>query len=343
MRFSIALLENRVAPRCTVANCLMLGTVKHGRITFSKSVKQKIQNSLDLGRALQEHKTNTFICGGIRKETIELLGSMEIAVIPNVAGTIDEVRKRIVSNKIKLDEDVVDRQANREKSHFQNPAKSHHDVQESKDGFDDNKNLVDSTIFTEKIFIIDEKPPELNIQRADSLSVKHLEMLDVANDISFEKERQLCRLSELVYFCLEMGYKKIGIAYCTDLEDPVHTLTWVLRRFFTVIPICCNIAQEPNRSAVHRNCNPSFQADTLNRLETDLNVIVGLCIGSDAVFTQLSNAPVTVLFVKDRALANNPIGAVYSDKYLKEASNLSGLPSNIQQNLAIETGLKRSL
>jgi uncharacterized metal-binding protein len=339
MRFSIALLENRIAPRCTVANCLMFGTVKHGRITFSKSVKQKIQNSLDLGRALQEHKTDTFICGGIRKETIELLESMEIAVIPNVAGTIDEVRNSIVSNKIKLDEDVLNQQENRGKLHFHNPAKSHQDVLKSKDGFDDNKFLVDSTTYTDKMFINDEKPPDLNIQKTDILSIKHLEMLDVANDISFEKERQLCRLSELVYFCLEMGYKKIGIAYCADLEDPVHTLTWVLRRFFTVIPICCNIEEEPNQSAVHLTCNPSLQADTLNRLETDFNVIVGLCIGSDSVFTQLSNAPVTVLFVKDRALANNPIGAVYSDKYLKEASNLSGLASNFHQELAIETGL----
>lgn len=62
----------------------------------------------------------------------------------------------------------------------------------------------------------------------------------------------------------------------------------------------------------------------LNSLETDINVVVGLCIGSDCVFTRHSIAPVTTLFVKDKALANNPIGAVYSERYLQEASNPSG-------------------
>jgi len=66
-------------------------------------------------------------------------------------------------------------------------------------------------------------------------------------------------------------------------------------------------------------CNPAGQAAVLNRLKTDFNVVVGLCIGSDCLFSQLSDVPTTTLFVKDKSLANNPIGAVYSDYYLKEA------------------------
>ena len=56
----------------------------------------------------------------------------------------------------------------------------------------------------------------------------------------------------------------------------------------------------------------------LNELDTDLNVIVGLCVGMDCVFTRASLAPVTTIFVKDKSLANNPIGAVYSHYYLTE-------------------------
>ena len=48
-------------------------------------------------------------------------------------------------------------------------------------------------------------------------------------------------------------------------------------------------------------------------------MIVGLCMGADCVFTARSEAPVTTLFVKDRSLANNPIGAVYSEYYLRES------------------------
>jgi uncharacterized metal-binding protein len=70
-------------------------------------------------------------------------------------------------------------------------------------------------------------------------------------------------------------------------------------------------------------CNPLGQATLLNSIGTDLNVVVGLCMGMDSVFTRASNAPVTTLFVKDRSLANNPIGALYSEYYLKEAARSS--------------------
>jgi uncharacterized metal-binding protein len=49
-----------------------------------------------------------------------------------------------------------------------------------------------------------------------------------------------------------------------------------------------------------------------------LNVLVGLNLGMDCIFTGASEAPVTTLFVKDRMLANNPVGAIYSDYYLTE-------------------------
>ena len=70
-------------------------------------------------------------------------------------------------------------------------------------------------------------------------------------------------------------------------------------------------------------CNPAGQADILNMAGVDFNINIGLCIGTDCIFTKLSNAPVSTLFVKDKSLANNPIGAVYLDYYLKEAANTS--------------------
>ena len=53
------------------------------------------------------------------------------------------------------------------------------------------------------------------------------------------------------------------------------------------------------------------QANFLNEANTELNVVVGLCIGHDSLFFKYSKAPVTVLAVKDRVLAHNPLGAVY--------------------------------
>jgi uncharacterized metal-binding protein len=65
-------------------------------------------------------------------------------------------------------------------------------------------------------------------------------------------------------------------------------------------------------------CNPIGQAMMLNNAETDLNIIMGLCVGHDSLFMKYSEAPVTVLAVKDRVLAHNPLGALYlSDSYYK--------------------------
>jgi len=63
-------------------------------------------------------------------------------------------------------------------------------------------------------------------------------------------------------------------------------------------------------------CNPAGQTALLNEAETELNVLCGLRIGHGAIFTMTSPAPVTTLIVKDRILAHNPIGPIYS-RYLR--------------------------
>jgi uncharacterized metal-binding protein len=161
-------------------------------------------------------------------------------------------------------------------------------------------------------------------------------MLEAAADVSSEEERKLCRLTELIYFCLEMDYRRIGIAFCLDLTEPARILAGVLRRFFEPVPVCCKVGGITQRDPVMHMpargelpswpavaCNPIAQARVLNKAGTDLNVIVGLCMGADCVFTQRSRAPVSTLFVKDKSLANNPIGAVYSEYYLRESASPS--------------------
>jgi uncharacterized metal-binding protein len=156
-------------------------------------------------------------------------------------------------------------------------------------------------------------------------------MLESGADISSETERVLCRVSELVYFLLEMKYKKVGIAFCVELLDQTRVLAGILRRFFDVVAVCCKVgSSDPISSGVGSDfatsgiesvpCNPLGQVEVLRRYGSQINVIVGLCIGFDCVFTQASEVPVTTLFVKDRMLANNPIGAIYSDYYLGEIS-----------------------
>ncbi len=70
-------------------------------------------------------------------------------------------------------------------------------------------------------------------------------------------------------------------------------------------------------------CHPVFQAELMNREGTELNVVLGLCVGHDPLFFRFSEAPCAVLAVKDRLLGHNPLAAVYTldsyHRYLKVA------------------------
>ena len=58
-------------------------------------------------------------------------------------------------------------------------------------------------------------------------------------------------------------------------------------------------------------CNPIGQAKLLNSAQTQLNILLGLCVGHDSLFIKYSEAPVTVLAVKDRVTGHNPLAPLY--------------------------------
>lgn len=63
-------------------------------------------------------------------------------------------------------------------------------------------------------------------------------------------------------------------------------------------------------------CNPILQAKVLNKEKTDLNVVVGLCVGHDSLFYKYSDTLVTTAVTKDRVLGHNPAAALYTaDSY----------------------------
>ena len=61
-------------------------------------------------------------------------------------------------------------------------------------------------------------------------------------------------------------------------------------------------------------CNPILQARKLNEAGTELNVVVGLCVGHDSLFYKYAEAPTTTLITKDRVLGHNPVAALYTAK-----------------------------
>ncbi|MDO5118184.1 MAG: DUF1847 domain-containing protein [Eggerthellaceae bacterium] len=135
----------------------------------------------------------------------------------------------------------------------------------------------------------------------------------------------LTRVEEIALFAQKIGAKKIGIATCVGLRRETQLFSKVLKAkgFDAVCAVVCKVggidkakAGIPEDVKVHPGCheslcNPIVQAKILNAKKTDLNVIVGLCVGHDTLFIKHSEAPVTYLIVKDRVLAHNPAAALY--------------------------------
>ena len=59
-----------------------------------------------------------------------------------------------------------------------------------------------------------------------------------------------------------------------------------------------------------------LQQAFMNKAKTDLNVVVGLCVGHDSLFYKYSEALTTTAVTKDRVLGHNPVAALYTaDSY----------------------------
>ena len=149
--------------------------------------------------------------------------------------------------------------------------------------------------------------------------VKHLHR--AATAIEGRHYCQAPRLQEIMLFAKEAGFKKLGLAFCIGLADEARVIDEILAKEFEITSVCCKLSaidkrtfglEQINPDSEEVMCNPAGQADILNRAGTKLNIICGLCVGHDAIFSLKSEAPVTTLIAKDRVLAHNPVGAVYN-------------------------------
>ena len=147
---------------------------------------------------------------------------------------------------------------------------------------------------------------------------------------------RLPRVEELIQFSRKCGYTRIGIAHCGGLFKEAGLLTDILENNgFEVVTVQCktgavpkeNIGLQPDQKIAEPEnwesmCNPIAQAMILNNAKVDLAVMLGLCIGHDTLFIKYCDVPLTVIAVKDRVFAHNPLAALYlSDSYYRRLKN----------------------
>jgi uncharacterized metal-binding protein len=148
------------------------------------------------------------------------------------------------------------------------------------------------------------------------------------------------RLREIAEFAKLMGYHRLGLAFCVGLKDEALLVTHFLEELgFEVHSVNCKFGalrkddvgvpkeyqgiSKTGYAIGYSTCNPVGQALLLEKVDTELNIILGLCVGHDTHFIKYSKAPVTVLATKDRVMGHNPLAVLYSyygRNYLRKAA-----------------------
>jgi len=146
------------------------------------------------------------------------------------------------------------------------------------------------------------------------------------------------RIQEVCEFAVKVGAKKLGLAFCIGLVQEARLVHDIfVRQGFEVVSVVCKVGRQSKEKALgikddekimigtdEAACNPILQAKILNRAGTDLNVMLGLCVGHDSLFLKYSAAYCTVLAVKDRVTGHNPLAAVYNSSSYYMFTNRKG-------------------
>jgi len=156
--------------------------------------------------------------------------------------------------------------------------------------------------------------------------------LKLARAAAFTEKEGYCvwpRIREVAEFAKRLGVERIGIAFCIGLSDEAKKLVKIYDEWgFKVNSVCCKcgavdkselgIPEEKKlRRGYESMCNPILQAKLLNHAGTELNLIVGLCVGHDSLFLQHSRAPVVTLITKDRVTGHSPATPLYTSYHQK--------------------------
>lgn len=134
------------------------------------------------------------------------------------------------------------------------------------------------------------------------------------------------RIVEMIELCRKMGYHHIGIACCTGWAEEAELCAKLFRKEgFLVESVICSCGsineadlgvplpapEQCDAEGFSLACNPVGQAMLLNKAGTEFNILLGLCVGHDSLFLRYTNTLTTVLTVKERRFAHNPIAGIY--------------------------------
>ena len=151
---------------------------------------------------------------------------------------------------------------------------------------------------------------------------RNKEVMIASAEVEYEGYCQLTRVEEIMKFARKINAHKIGIANCIGLVNEARLFAKILRaNGFEVYSVICKVEgrakttmgiPEKCEKIGAAMCNPIMQAHLLNKAKTDLNVVIGLCVGHDSLFYKYAEAYTTTLVTKDRVTGHNPAAVLYT-------------------------------
>ena len=163
---------------------------------------------------------------------------------------------------------------------------------------------------------------ESALQLCNESSFLEKKLLHTAAQVESKGYMRWPRALEIIRFAEMAGFSHLGLAFCVGLAEETRIFVEMIGYRFEVSSVCCKVGgvYESSLDLEKLNpskfddvmCSPLNQAELLNQANCDFNIMIGLCVGHDALFSRRSEAPVTTLIAKDKILGHNPAVALYS-------------------------------
>lgn len=154
-------------------------------------------------------------------------------------------------------------------------------------------------------------------RRDEMLALYDDEDRELVELIIRSKTRTVSRVQEIIEFAEAAGYERIGIACCVGMANEAERVRKMLESRFEVTVVNCKEFGLRDEDFVEFEtgaaCDPVGQAKVLAEAGTQLNIVMGLCLGHDMLFQKHTQAPATTLAIKDRIHGNDPLAELRDD------------------------------
>ncbi len=100
-----------------------------------------------------------------------------------------------------------------------------------------------------------------------------INLLEASSAIEARYYMEKTRIEELILFSKEMGYERLGMAFCVGLEGEARQIGDLLQKDFKVDSVCCKVCgidksefnlEQIDKKSFEVMCNPVGQANILN-------------------------------------------------------------------------------